>query len=398
VTSWVARVQNGVLSNQPQDEAEPSLKDLTELLMPSLPTLGPTPRVERANSNPELEVRSAFLELDLAHSSYCSPILEEDEGPRARAATFSTPADREPRVVERGGGAFSLSPQFMFLQLFQGAAGQGGEKPLLLPQTSSVDGSLRVLDRMFCCETHKVGVLYVGPGQENDEKAIFSNQFGSIRYSKFLSGLGSLVDTTTTDPGRVFMGGLDPSKDGQFAYIWQDDAMQMVFHTATLMPNVKGDLQKSLNKKKMHIGNDYVAIVYNESGHPYTIGTVKCQFIYVVVLVEPLDFGSNKISVLCKPEMGSITGHLLATSKNEEWRGPRVVSDQNVARLTRQIALHCGLAAVIVDRANRTKVDPYASNWLERLRAIKRLKGKVVREQEEEDASSGQLHDFTGYV
>jgi len=35
---------------------------------------------------------------------------------------------------------------------------------------------------------------------------------------------------------------------------------------------------------------------------------------------------------------------------------------------------------------------------LERLRAIKRLKGKVVREQEEEDASSGQLHDFTGYV
>ena len=110
------------------------------------------------------------------------------------------------------------------------------------------------------------------------------------------------MDTTTTDPGRVFMGGLDPNKDGQFAYIWQDDAMQvqycsnfinptrhhgvfffqMVFHTATLMPNVKGDLQRSLNKKKMHIGNDYVAIVYNESGHPYNIGTVKCQFIYVV--------------------------------------------------------------------------------------------------------------------
>ena len=57
---------------------------------------------------------------------------------------------------------------------------------------------------------------------------------------------------------------------------------QIVFHTATLMPNVKGDLQKSLTKKKMYIGNDYVAIVYNESGQPYNIGTVKCQFIYVV--------------------------------------------------------------------------------------------------------------------
>ena len=98
VTSWVARVQNGLLSNQPQDETEPSLKDLTELLMPSLPTPRPDPRVERANSNPELEVRSALMELDLAHSSHCAPILEEEEGPRARAATFSTPVEREPRV------------------------------------------------------------------------------------------------------------------------------------------------------------------------------------------------------------------------------------------------------------------------------------------------------------
>ena len=53
------------------------------------------------------------------------------------------------------------------------------------------------LDRIFCYEMPKVGVLNVGPGQQNDEKAIlrsvleiglkvdfnlnddFSNQFGS---------------------------------------------------------------------------------------------------------------------------------------------------------------------------------------------------------------------------
>ena len=187
MTSWVARIQNGVLSNQPQDEAEPSLKDITELLMPSLPTLGPTPRVERANSNPELEVRSAFLELDLAHSSYCSPILEEDEGPRARAATFSTPADREPKVRfilvhvlffpgcrKRRGGILALAsvhvpPAFprgswageAFAEDPTSSTFQGGDKPLLLPQTSSVDGSLRVLDRIFCCETHKVSFFII---------------------------------------------------------------------------------------------------------------------------------------------------------------------------------------------------------------------------------------------
>ena len=62
----------------------------------------------------------------------------------------------------------------------------------------------------------------------------------------------------------------------------------MVYHTATLMPNTDSDPQ--FNKKKRHIGNDYVAIVYNESGQAYTLGTVKGQFIYAVILVEPLDF------------------------------------------------------------------------------------------------------------
>jgi len=253
------------------------------------------------------------------------------------------------------------------------------------PQTKSIESSLNVLDRIFCTETHKVGVLYVGPGQEGDEKAILSNQFGSTRYAAFLSGLGSLVDTNTTDPSTVYMGGLDPRSDGQFAYIWQDDAMQVVYHVATLMPNQEKDPQ--FNKKKMHIGNDYVAIVYNDSGQPYVMGTVKGQFIYAVILVEPLDFESNRMSVVCKKELQSELGHLAS---------PRIVSDQNLSRLTRQTALHCNLAAVIFSQSQRSK-DPYASNWLERLRHIKRFKGKVLKEQQEEE-SSGLIHDFTGYV
>ena len=52
--------------------------------------------------------------------------------------------------------------------------------------------------------------------------------------------------------------------DGEFAYVWQEDAMQVVYHTATLMPNRETDPQ--FNKKKRHIGNDFVSIVYNESG------------------------------------------------------------------------------------------------------------------------------------
>ena len=57
-----------------------------------------------------------------------------------------------------------------------------------------------------------MGLQYVG--QQNNEKAILS--IGSIKYSVFLSGLGTLLDITTTDPNQVFLGGLDLRDDVQF--------------------------------------------------------------------------------------------------------------------------------------------------------------------------------------
>ena len=39
------------------------------------------------------------------------------------------------------------------------------------------------------------------------------------------------------------------------------------------MPNKTSD--PNCNDKKRHIGNDFVTIVYNESGEDYKIGTIK---------------------------------------------------------------------------------------------------------------------------
>ena len=113
------------------------------------------------------------------------------------------------------------------------------------------------------------------------------------------------VDRKTT-----FLGGLDAEVDGDFAYMWEDDLMQVIFHgkhcsvgiclfacfsfemkncillkkiiifhifvVATLMPTDLSTDPKC-NKKKRHIGNDFVAIVYNNAGgnQGYTFGTVK---------------------------------------------------------------------------------------------------------------------------
>ncbi len=102
----------------------------------------------------------------------------------------------------------------------------------------------------------------------------------------------------------------------------------MIFHVATLMPTHSTDPQCS--NKKMHIGNNFVTIVYNDSQQPYAFGTIKVcpsngqwrvprshsppvewvihvgpsrpqgQFNFVEVLIEPLAGGMNRLSVRTK--------------------------------------------------------------------------------------------------
>lgn len=50
---------------------------------------------------------------------------------------------------------------------------------------------------------------------------------------------------------------------------------QVHFHVATLMPNNSTDPE--CNEKRKHIGNDYVSIVYNESGEDFLIQTIKVK-------------------------------------------------------------------------------------------------------------------------
>lgn len=61
---------------------------------------------------------------------------------------------------------------------------------------------------------------------------------------------------------------------------------QVTFHVATLMPTKETD--PSCNGKKLHIGNDEVIIVYNESGEEYNIQTVRVgeTCIHIPVFME----------------------------------------------------------------------------------------------------------------
>lgn len=69
-------------------------------------------------------------------------------------------------------------------------------------------------------------------GQANSEVDILRNQHGSLRYTEFLKGLGTLIKLSNTDSQSVFLGGLErDGTDGTFTYLWQDDIMQVSIYT-----------------------------------------------------------------------------------------------------------------------------------------------------------------------
>ncbi|KOX80745.1 Tuberin [Melipona quadrifasciata] len=298
---------------------------------------------------------------DRGHTiSVMSPVKKSREWDNIRRGN-------SPRVKETP--KTSINPSFVFLQLYHTAHfGSPSEKPLLVPQTTAVQRAVTNLDRIQPYETHKIGVLYVGPGQASNEIEILANQHGSLRYTEFLQRLGTLVRLKDVDEG-VFLGGLDRNgENGNFAYIWQDDVTQVAFHVATLMPTKLSD--PKCTSKKQHIGNNYVTVVYNESGEPYNIQTVKGQFNYACVVIQPLDHGTNQVTVQVKEELAKHIRH----------SEPKIISDQNLAILSRQLALHANLASMVSSSLEQNSHNPYASNWLERLRHIKRLRNRVLQE------------------
>ncbi|XP_044046243.1 tuberin isoform X2 [Siniperca chuatsi] len=305
--------------------------------------------------------------------------------PRGHTISVSAPSSRRERRTERDSyhsrpgpsnteKISGLSPSFVFLQLYHSPFfGNEANKPLLLPKTQVIDRAVKVLDQMPPYDTHKIGVVFVGAGQVNNEVAILSNEYGSNRYAAFLTGLGKLIHLKDCDPDQIFLGGLDQyGDDGEFTYCWHDDIMQAIFHIATLMPNRESD--KGCCNKKRHIGNDFVMVVYNDSGEEYKLGTIKGQFNFVEVIIKPLDYECNLVTLQCRKDLEGLVDTTVA----------KIVSDRNLPLLVRQMALHANMASLVHQyRANPS--DAYASKWLARLRHIKRIR---TRAQEDIQARS----------
>ncbi|CAL1697974.1 unnamed protein product [Somion occarium] len=255
----------------------------------------------------------------------------------------------------------------------------------------------RTLDRIPVIDTHKVGIMYVAPGQTN-ETQILNNTHGSPAYTRFLEGLGRLINLR----GQldVYAGGLDPDEDGEYAYAWWDDIGQLLFHTATLMPS--DDLEHATNKKR-HIGNDYVRIVWNDSGAPYKFGTLSTQFQFVNIVIEPHSRGaiaafSNNVH---ENEYFKVTLQRAPGMTEFSPIGDfKLISAENLPLLVRQLSL---LTDWFVSVFQHTQQDTLrvemTTNWRSRLQAIRRFRSQVEAPKSTESVGGvvGQeaYRDFT---
>ncbi|KAE9979085.1 hypothetical protein Vi05172_g2545 [Venturia inaequalis] len=249
--------------------------------------------------------------------------------------------------------------------------------PIPLPANDeAVARAIRTFDRNPTVDGHRVGVIYMAEGQ-NDEVEILQNTYGSADYTSFIEKLGFLTRVTGA---KFSLQGLDQQDgiDGEYTYCWRDRATEIIFHIPTMMPtDLKNDPR--CNNKKRHIGNDFVNIIWNESGHPFDFDTFPSQFNYVYIVITPETKHSftslrdkdhmphlfYKVQVLSQPGFPEISP--AAETK--------VLNGNALPDFVRLLALNASVFSLVwKDREGGEHVSP----WRNRLREIKRLRERYA--------------------
>ncbi|KAG8009981.1 Rap1 GTPase-activating protein 2 [Nibea albiflora] len=128
----------------------------------------------------------------------------------------------------------------------------------------------------------KFGILCQKDGQFTEED-ILSNNEESEAFKEFLSILGKTIQLQGF---TGFRGGLDVchGQTGSEAVYTSFQAREIMFHVATKLPFTEGDPQQL--QRKRHIGNDIVALVYQEGQTPFLSDVIKSHFLHCFLVVR----------------------------------------------------------------------------------------------------------------
>lgn len=278
-----------------------------------------------------------------------------------------------------------IDPSFMILQFtsYPSSAPPGTitEVPTFVHLDDAAYRSISVLDRTPITDLYKTGIIYVGKGQTT-EISILGNTCGSRLYTNFICSIGTLTSLLQAQARNMYTGGLDTStelNDGPTAVLFVRDQRteQTVFHVCTLMPNRVHD--PLFTAKKRHIGNDFVNIVWNESGELFMHDTIPGQFNFVLVIIEPVLNNTNDTN---NYGTGTYPAALFRVrlSVKPGLPDPKPSVDENVvlcgnslAEYIRQIVIHAHIYCQVASAPEHA----FVSNAKERLRQIKRFRARI---------------------
>ena len=137
-------------------------------------------------------------------------------------------------------------------------------------------------------------------GQTTEEE-LFSNQEHSESFDKFLHILGKRIRLKDFDG---FRGGLDTcnGQTGEYSVYESYKNREIMFHVSTLLPFSKSDQQQL--ERKRHIGNDIVAIVYQEDNTPFAPDMIASNFLHAFIVVQKIGATSKyRVSVTARKDV-----------------------------------------------------------------------------------------------
>ncbi|XP_029433804.1 rap1 GTPase-activating protein 1 isoform X5 [Rhinatrema bivittatum] len=172
--------------------------------------------------------------------------------------------------------------------------------PVLYPKASRL---IVTFDEHVISNNFKFGVIYQKFGQMSEEE-LFSTTEESPAFLEFLDFLGQ---TVKLQDFKGFRGGLDVthSQTGTESVYLNFRSKEIMFHVSTKLPYTEGDAQQL--QRKRHIGNDIVAIVFQDENTPFVPDMIASNFLhaYVVVQVEKTSTESTfyKVSVTARDDV-----------------------------------------------------------------------------------------------
>mmetsp|Transcript_28373 Transcript_28373/g.31523 ORF Transcript_28373/g.31523 Transcript_28373/m.31523 type:complete len:614 (+) Transcript_28373:3-1844(+) len=201
-------------------------------------------------------------------------------------------------------------------------------------------------------EMIKVGLIYVRNGQEH-EKELMRNDYSvaSPQYQEFVQAMATIVNL---EHHKGYYGHLEKDMCPLMPY-YANSTLELAFHEVVGMVTLERE-DKNLLRKKRHVGNDPIHIIWTEHIRKYSPMTIVSQFNDAHIIVYPLPNGLFGIQIAKKPRMPHF-GPLVHNA---------VVSKETLPILVRQ-------TAISANKVVRKQQENYTSGYYSRKNEIKQI-------------------------